>query len=322
MKPLRAFIAFAFFFLCGSYALALQASTPEGALEEMVTTDKLEVFTRHVPIELQEEIERLDAKDKMTLSNRFLIRNLMQSEGLTLARLEDGITWEVRKGEHREGSIRLKNSFLSGSEAFLMFQLEEEKELPKDGPASTEPAATREKHTLVILVSMQVQNGDWRVIGFGPWQEQNLDSRDILKKLMGGGGGHGEFSAAASTMRTLITALHMYQDTYPEVGLPATLQALSGAPGTEASAEHAMLLDPTFAQPAVVKDGYGFGYTLIDPGIQKGSEARYRITATPLDFSQSGQHSLFVDQSGVIRFTTAHREANENDPPLEPSPDY
>ena len=39
-----------------------QAATPAGALEEMVTTDQLEVFTRHLPMKLLDALNTLDER--------------------------------------------------------------------------------------------------------------------------------------------------------------------------------------------------------------------------------------------------------------------
>src|SRR5215510_9981141 len=123
MKPLRMVFSLVLCLLLDISAFAFQASTPEGALEEMATTDKLEVFARHLPVPLQEEINKLDGKDKVELSERLLMRKLMETQGLAFTKLEDGITWEVRKAKtQRVGSAKVKNSFLSGVEAFVMLE--------------------------------------------------------------------------------------------------------------------------------------------------------------------------------------------------------
>lgn len=167
---------------------------------------------------------------------------------------------------------------------------------------------------------MRLEEGEWRVIGYGPWEHKSLEADDFLHGLLPDEQAASAATAAA-TLRTLNTALVTYATTYPEVGLPASLQQLSGASGSEPSSQHAMLMDPAFAAAPLIKDGYEFRYTMIEPGAinpetDKEPQGRYTITATPVEFGKTGSQSFFTDQSCVVRSTRENREANENDEPI------
>jgi hypothetical protein len=316
MKALRAFFLVIAFLNFRGAAFSLQANTPEGALEELVTADKIETFARHMPVQVEEAINKLGAKEKEELSKKLLVPNLASQQDLILGKAEDGVTWEVRnvKGE-LEGSIKLKNSFISGTDALVALAFHEKESVPNDEsdqPGAKPPAhEQRQKDAPLILVSMRLQEGEWRVISFGPWEAKNLEAGDLLREIAHDVSGE---SAAATTLRVLNTSLITYVTIYREVGLPSSLGALAGANDAEASSEHAKMLDPSFMAVPLVKFGYKFQYTLLDPGTGKGHEGRYRITATPLEPGRS--RSLFTDQSAVIRATAEGREASENDEPL------
>lgn len=298
-------------------------STPEAALEEMATADKLEVMAKHLPVKVQQAIEKLDEKEKKEISERLLVKSRMQREGISFTKSDDGSSWEVRdeKG-NLEASITLANSFISGTEALLSLQLVDHPATQdnKEPGAHTDPPPRRGREAEFMLVSMRLEEGEWRVIGFGPWEHKNLETEDFLRGLVPNKQ-EANASAAASTLRTLNVCLVTYATTYPEIGFPETLKQLSGASGNEPSSQHAMLLDPSFAVVPAIKDGYEFRYTMIDPGsgdqgAEKEREGRYRITATPVEFGTTGSKSFFTDQNGIVRVTTENREANENDEPI------
>jgi len=292
-------------------SFALQSNTPEAALEEMATADTLDALAKHLPLKVEEAINKIAGKEKEQLAGKLLARHLMESKGITFHKTEDGSGWEVVDDKQQvQGMIKLKTSFISGTDAMLVLEATEAKE----SDANERPSYSKaEKRRTRILVSMRLQEGGWRLIEFGPWESKSLEAEDFLRGL--GLGAQNE-SEAIGTLGVLNSALSTYENTYPKVGLPLNLQALSGEVGQEASAEHAMLLDPSFVAAPLVRDGYGFQYTLVDRGAGNGQSGTYRITATPLEFSKDSGRSLFIDQTGVIRVTTENRDANENDEPL------
>src|SRR5258708_38921812 len=164
------------------------------------------------------------------------------------------------------------------------------------------------------MIDMRFEGDEWRVMKVGHWQGTDLEAEFLHKAEAQD---QASEAVAASTLRTLNTALVAYSTSYPEVGYPAALQSLSGQEDQEASAEHAMMVDGAFMTTPVTKAGYEFRYVLIDPGKVSGHEGRYQITATPLEPGKAGVKSFFTDQTAVIRATTESRPANENDPPVQ-----
>jgi len=311
MKALRVCIFLIALLTCSGGALACQSNTPEAALEEMVTTDKVEVALKHFPLAVQQAVERLGPKEKEAISGRLVIGKELEKQGMTFRKRDDGSTWEVdTKQEGVVGLLKVKNSFVSGTEAFVVLEVTENK---NDGENESSQKEKKEPRKTVALISMRLQEAEWRLTGFGPWEYQSLESERFLQDLLRDMGGE---SAAVSTLHTINSYLDKYRTTYPETGVPQNLQALSGPEGEKPSAQHAMLLDPSFMAVPLIMDGYRFEYALLDPGTQKDHEARYRITATPLEFGKKGARSLFTDETNVIRATSENRDANENDEPI------
>lgn len=121
----------------------------------------------------------------------------------------------------------------------------------------------------------------------------------------------GEASHVGS-LRQYVSGCISYSNMHPELGYPANLSLLG--PGGDG------LLDEMLAPPGGVttasKSGYSFTYT---PG--KPDESRrvntFTISARPLKYRGTGQRNLFVDESGVIRFTVEDRPATAQDPPIQ-----
>lgn len=306
MSITRIFTFFIALFICTPCAFALQANTPEAALEEMVTADTLDGVIKHFPLKVQEAIEKLGAKEKKQVADKIVIRNAMGAKGITLHKRDDG-SWEVKNEKQElEGIVTLKNSFVSGTEALVVLEANESNQPDAKDDAPRKVDVRR----VPMLASMRLQEGEWRLVAFGPWEPKSLESEDTLRRF--GLEPHGE-STAESTLRMLNTVLGTYKSLYPEAGYPDSLQALSGPEGAEASAQHAMMLDPSYAAAPLVIDGYRFQYTLLDPGKSEGHQGAYRITATPVEFSPNGGRSLFTDQTRMIRATSEQRDADEND---------
>jgi hypothetical protein len=298
------------FVLCSCIAGWTQSGTPIAALEEMATASKIEDVEKHLPIKFQQALDALTPKEKAEFRGQLLLREKLERDGLKLHKSDDGMVWEVvhANGDGEpEGSVTIKNSFVSGNDAFILLQAKDNKNA-KDSKNSREA----EWDPNMFGISMRLEEGEWRVTWAGGLQGMDFESEEFLGKFHPK---NRDSAAAASTLRTLNTCIITYETTYPKVGAPPNLQALTGTVGQEASPEHAMLLDPSFMASPIIKDGYEFRYTLIDPGIAEGHEAKYRITATPVEFSKTSK-SFFTDESAVIRFTTENREANESDPPL------
>jgi hypothetical protein len=152
---------------------------------------------------------------------------------------------------------------------------------------------------------MRYEANEWRLAEVGEWRGTDVES-ELLPK---GAATEVHGSSAASMLRTLNTAIITYASTYPDVGYPNSLAALSGQANQEPAPHHAMLLDPTFAQEPVIRNGYQFRYTLT-------GQEHYQITATPVQ-QNDGLESFFTDETAVIRATKETRPATASDPPLE-----
>lgn len=276
---------------------SVQAGTPQTALEELATAENIAVALKHLPLKVQEHVEKLPAQEKAAMADKLLIRKNMEREGSKLSRTGDGNGWElVEKDGKSKGTITVKKTFISGADALVELEI-------KEG-----------EHSETAMIGMRFEGDEWRVMKIGHWQGTDLEA-ELLPKVEAQEA-PGE-TAAVSNLRTLNSALIAYSTTYPQIGYPAALQALSGQEDQEPSADHAMMVDSSFMAVPTTKAGYEFRYVLINSGSIEGSEGRYQATATPLEFGKTGARSFFTDQTAVIRATTEPRPANENDPPLE-----
>ena len=74
-------------------------NTPEAALEEMATADKLEVLAKHLPVKVQQAIEQLDEKGKKEIANKLLVKSHMEQDGTTFSKSDDGTVWELKNAK-------------------------------------------------------------------------------------------------------------------------------------------------------------------------------------------------------------------------------
>ena len=108
-------------FVVGSipHAQALQSSSPEEALEEIVTADSVETVIKHLPVKVQEFVEKLPKQQKALLTDEFLIRKKVDREGGKLTRSDDG-SWElVEKENGPKITFTLKKTFIAGADALV-----------------------------------------------------------------------------------------------------------------------------------------------------------------------------------------------------------
>lgn len=279
---------------CSPLMVWSQAATPEGALEEILTTNKLEVFSSHLPMKLLEGLGSMDDEQRKEILARFHLRVQSEQSGKTWQRSGDGRSWELLIEHHQAAVINLVHTFISGSDAVL--QLE----------ATQYPDAAR-NHKSTYLVFMRLESGDWRVVS---WHEsyviKDLESEDFLKQATPA---ERNAAVAASMLRTLNTALVTYSTTYPERGYPPSFKELSGSGDDEQSEQHARMVGPAFLADRVIMEGYEFHYT--------SSGDWYKVTATPVQYGKNGKKSFFTDETAVLRYTDENRPANEHDKGLD-----
>jgi hypothetical protein len=263
-------------------------SSPQEALEELVTADKAETVLKHLPVKVEDHILKLPAKERAAFMERLLLNKNLQREGGKLTRGDDG-GWVLEVNEGKEKTfITIRNTYTSGLDALVEIE------------------AKSKVRTQTAFVGMHLEGGEWRIQRVGHWAKTDLEEEILRKEEPREVPAD---SAAASTLRTMNTSMVVYMTTYPDLGYPASLQVLSGQENQEATPDHAMLLDPTFLQEPVVKNGYEFRYLRID-------KEHYQITASPQHWGE-GMRSFFTDESAVIRVTAESRPATVNDPPLD-----
>jgi type IV pilus assembly protein PilA len=120
-------------------------------------------------------------------------------------------------------------------------------------------------------------------------------------------------SAAVFSLRAINTASVSYSTTYGN-GYAPSLGALGGTDGGTATCVSAEILDSVLSNNGSgntsKKSGYIFTFT---PGPANTSAATgctlpgvtsFYVTALPITVSYTGQRGFFIDQTGVIRFST------------------
>jgi hypothetical protein len=267
---------------------ALQAGAPEAALEEMATTDNIETLIKHMPVKVEEFMRKMPLTQRAAMTEKMLVKRNVEREGGSMTRSSDGRSWElVEKPGDRKATLTWKKTFISDDDALVQVEIKEA------------------NHTGLIQVGMHYENGEWRMSQVGEWRGADIEEMFLHKDEPT----EMHDADAAATLRTLDTSIVTYESTYPDAGYPPNLLALSGQPNDEPTREHAMLLDKSFAQEPLIRNGYEFRYQWIGQG-------RYQIMAMPVKFSE-GSRSFFTDETCVIRATAENRPANAQDPPLE-----
>lgn len=273
-----------------------QSSTPLGALEEMATAEKPQDLLRHLPASLETLVNGLPEPERAARLKRLSFSKGLQYFGMALSRSEDGSGWEITSGGNK-GIVQPRNAFISGVDAMVPIEVSYDDPPRKD----------------VYVVSMRFEQGEWRVAEVERWSGTDLES-EIARKLDPAQENETE---ALNFLRTLMQSLFLYAERYPGTGLPGNLKNLAGKEEDQPSPEHARILDESFVQEHIVRNGYEFRYTVIDSGGENlWRDGKYRITAVPVEFGRTGVRSFFIDQTGVIRFTSANQPANEDDQPL------
>ncbi len=118
-------------------------------------------------------------------------------------------------------------------------------------------------------------------------------------------------ASAVGSLRTITTAAISYSSIYGD-GFPFTLAVLGGpATTTIATCDSALLVDSVLSTGAVPqKSGYSFTYAgtnavaIIPAKCTNAGWNNFTVTAVPISIGSTGQRGFFVDETGVIRFTT------------------
>ena len=101
-------------------AAALQANTPEAALEEIATADKPEIIARHLPEPVRKRIEELPHQARLQVLQKLLELKSSEFNGCTVRRVADSSAWEiVDQNGNTKGKVKLADTFISGLDAML-----------------------------------------------------------------------------------------------------------------------------------------------------------------------------------------------------------
>jgi type IV pilus assembly protein PilA len=118
-------------------------------------------------------------------------------------------------------------------------------------------------------------------------------------------------ASAVGSIRALNTASVQYSSTYPNLGFPASINALGGANPCTASSASACLID------TVLASGTKSGYTFVWTSDGQTPSVGYTIAATPITVGSTGQRMFCSDGSGVIRFDPSGTGCTTASAPLQ-----
>ena len=114
----------AFFLMFGASAFALQGGTPEAALEEIITADSVETVIRHLPVKVQEHLEKLPSQQRTRLSEKLLLGRNLEQHGGKLTKSGDGNSWELVEKEGEPPIVfTWKKTYTGGDEALIQFEI-------------------------------------------------------------------------------------------------------------------------------------------------------------------------------------------------------
>lgn len=278
--------------LSGTTLYGLQATTPQAALEELATTTKPEVIARHLPEAVQKSIEVLPRLEKQQVMDQLVAMKDSKLNDCTVRPAHDADGWEiVDENGNARGKVRLDNAFISGLDALLPLHIE----------------AGGNTHT--FIVTMHLEGDEWRIDDFGPWEKSDLG----LDKLVHQPTEMEKNEAAAkATMQRIVQAAYGYSRWLPQDGFPSSLKELTEP--LPIGERKWRLLDESFAEEPLIKDGYQFRY--LHTSGDEVDFGSFEITAVPVEFGKSGSKSFYTNGAG-LHSTTQNRPATVEDPAEE-----
>lgn len=308
-------------------------ATPLAALEELITTEKPAVAEKHYPEPVRKALGELKKEDRAQMSQKLLLTEWLRKQHFTVQKSDQGNGWDLLLSGKKFRTFSIADTYFSGSNALVQLKVK--------------PAEQPEAEAASYFVAMRMEAGDWQITGFGQWQPMSLESDEFVHRFIPTADNE---TSAKSNLRQIWVALMRYRALYPKVGYPSKLEALSGPDEPEETAsqsddqqeqeatnqgsqedqapdpapQYAHILDSSFMGLHVIKDGYEFHYTLIDPGNPGAPEEQgeFRVTATPVEFGKTGSRSFLINQTGLIHFTAEGREAADTDPIIHSAPAY
>ena len=290
---------------------AVQGTSPQSALEEIATTTEPEVLARHLPETVHKSIEQLPKVKKQAIMDQLMQLKDSKLGNCTVRPARDSDGWEiVDENDDVTGKVRLDNAFISGLDAMLPLRIE------SDGSTHT------------FIVGMHLEDQEWRIDNFGPWQKADLGLEELLHEPTEM---EKNEAAARATLKEIQQAALDFFYTHPNAGFPSSLKQMTEASrppqvdeqqaGQETSDEPSQgqaaqsLLDESYAADPLIKNGYSFRYLNTGfPSGQQDSFGTFEVIAVPVEYGKTGTKSYFLNQNGVMHATTENRPATEQDP--------
>jgi hypothetical protein len=277
-------------------AAALQANTPEAALEEIATADKPEIIARHLPEPVRKRIEELPRPARQQVLQKLLELKSSEFDGCSVRRVAGSGTWEiVDQNGKTQGKVKLADTFISGLDAMLPLEF--------SGPGGPQ----------MFIVTMRLEGDDWRIADFGPWEKSGPELRRLVHQPSEM---ERNDAAAKGTLARVQIALRSYAAQHSAYGYPRTLRPLTLTPPHPAQLPANFfppMLDTAFADAPAIVNGYEFQYLLTMPGDGASSFGAFEITAAPVEYGKTGSIHYLTDDSGVIHCTKEDRPATQDD---------
>jgi hypothetical protein len=272
---------------------ALQGTTPQAALEEIATATKPEVIARHLPEPVQKRIEDMPRQQKQQVLKKLLEIKSEQLNGCTVRPAEGSEGWEIFDGDGKsKGKVKLENAFFSGAKALLPLELDLE-----SGPQS-------------FIVTMHLEDDEWRIDDLGPWEKNDLGLEELLHKPTQM---EKNEAAARKTLSEIAGALRQYGYQHLQSGIPSELSVLTEPVDRGNDMPPESFLDKSFAAEPLIKDGYRFGYVRTAMGGDGRNIGQFELTATPVEFGKTGSKN-YLSTLYQMHVTTENRPATEEDP--------
>ncbi|HEU4413524.1 MAG TPA: hypothetical protein VFT65_01980 [Candidatus Angelobacter sp.] len=276
---------------------ALQAATPQAALEELATATKPEVIARHLPEPVQKSIEVLPKLLKQHVMDQLLEMKDSQLNECTIRPAHNADGWEIidENGETK-GRVTLDAAYISGVDALLPLRIEQ------DGNSHT------------FIVTMHLEDDEWRLDSLGPWEKSDLGLGKLVHQPTQM---EKNEEAAKATLQTVSRAVNNYAREHPRIGYPSSLKTLSEPVEGNKFLGRFLSLDASFAEDPLIKDGYRFRYLHTEVGAGTLDDlGNFEITAVPVEFGKTGSKSYFMNNSS-LRFTPENRPATAEDARVE-----
>src|ERR1700704_1648593 len=132
-----------------------------------------------------------------------------------------------------KGKVTLDNAVISGLDAMLPLQIE--------------TAAASQ----TVIVTMHLENDQWRIDGFGQWEKDDLGLGKLLHQPTTI---EKNEAVAQKTLETIARAAGFYANVEPALGYPSSLRELAVSKSFDALKRRLYPLDESFAVEPLLKD--------------------------------------------------------------------